>query len=303
MNIECPNCGLENAYFDTIDEIGTYYFCPDCDNSWCDDRHKIKPEDVDISNKVINKEPISKELISKIYSPRNHYIKMLEVCREDMEEEYGVEEYFGDDISTILLQTPDYLKIKSVNIPKEISKEKSEEIINRNIKLFLESVDELSAFPTIPEWANYINAPEELISQIFQDFNPLSSIIFMLPSTDDNTLIELFEGRLVEFQSYLLNQNEITPTPNFNQLKSYFYAVINNDYYYLSYEEEMVVDELRKFLKKELRVISNYKKAIRNIKSESFAGLITKCKENNMNKRDAIVYILDNYFHELYDEK
>lgn len=303
MNVECPNCGFENAYFDTIDEMGTYYFCPDCDNSWCDDRYKIKSEDVDVSDKINNKEPISRELISEIYSPRNHHIKMLEVCREDMEEDYGVEEYFGDEISTLLLQNPDYLKLKSINIPNGISKGKSEKIINHNIKLFLESVDELSAFPTIQEWANYINAPEELISQIFQDFNPLSSIIFMLPSTDDNTLIELFEGRLVDFQSYLLNQNEITPAPNINQLKSCFYAVINNDFGHLSYEEQIIVDELRKFLKKDLTVVSNYKIAVRDIKSESFSGLIAKCKENNMNKKDAIVYILDNYFHELYDEK
>ncbi|MDE6556223.1 MAG: hypothetical protein K2K55_04585 [Duncaniella sp.] len=33
MNTECPNCGMENAYFD-----GVEYVCPDCGHTWgCDE--------------------------------------------------------------------------------------------------------------------------------------------------------------------------------------------------------------------------------------------------------------------------
>lgn len=40
MTIECPFCGMENAYFD-----GVEYVCPDCGKSWdCDE---IPDEDSD----------------------------------------------------------------------------------------------------------------------------------------------------------------------------------------------------------------------------------------------------------------
>lgn len=29
MTVECPNCGMENAYYD-----GVCYVCPDCDYTW-----------------------------------------------------------------------------------------------------------------------------------------------------------------------------------------------------------------------------------------------------------------------------
>lgn len=36
MNCTCPNCGMENAYFEILDEKGVHYVCPDCDHEWCD---------------------------------------------------------------------------------------------------------------------------------------------------------------------------------------------------------------------------------------------------------------------------
>ena len=32
MTVECPNCGMENAYHD-----GVNYVCPDCDYEWDDE--------------------------------------------------------------------------------------------------------------------------------------------------------------------------------------------------------------------------------------------------------------------------
>ena len=36
-----PKCGLENAYFEFMDEKGAHYICPDCEYEWCDNSVKI----------------------------------------------------------------------------------------------------------------------------------------------------------------------------------------------------------------------------------------------------------------------
>lgn len=35
-NVTCPSCGMENAYFEVLDEKGVHYSCPDCDYEWAD---------------------------------------------------------------------------------------------------------------------------------------------------------------------------------------------------------------------------------------------------------------------------
>ena len=42
MNVTCPRCQMENAYFD-----GVVYFCPDCDYEWTDSSVTIDEEDDD----------------------------------------------------------------------------------------------------------------------------------------------------------------------------------------------------------------------------------------------------------------
>lgn len=41
MNVTCPNCQMESAYFVIIDEDGAHYECPDCDHEWIDDSEQI----------------------------------------------------------------------------------------------------------------------------------------------------------------------------------------------------------------------------------------------------------------------
>jgi transposase-like protein len=47
MNFTCPNCGLENAYFDTFDENGSHYLCPDCEYKWTDSSDEVEDEEAD----------------------------------------------------------------------------------------------------------------------------------------------------------------------------------------------------------------------------------------------------------------
>lgn len=41
MNITCPNCHLEDAYLDIVDEGGAHYICPNCDHNWVDPEHAV----------------------------------------------------------------------------------------------------------------------------------------------------------------------------------------------------------------------------------------------------------------------
>lgn len=41
MNFTCPNCEMENAYLEIVDEAGAHYTCPDCDFEWSDDDNSL----------------------------------------------------------------------------------------------------------------------------------------------------------------------------------------------------------------------------------------------------------------------
>jgi uncharacterized Zn ribbon protein len=49
MTTDCPQCGMENAYFD-----GTMYVCPDCDYEWSCDFGEVEDDDWDDLIVVIN---------------------------------------------------------------------------------------------------------------------------------------------------------------------------------------------------------------------------------------------------------
>ncbi len=44
MNCTCPNCEMENAYFEILDEKGVHYAYPDCGHEWCDTSITISEE-------------------------------------------------------------------------------------------------------------------------------------------------------------------------------------------------------------------------------------------------------------------
>lgn len=44
MNFTCPNCGMEGAYLELVDETGSHYTCPDCDYEWSDTSVKAEEE-------------------------------------------------------------------------------------------------------------------------------------------------------------------------------------------------------------------------------------------------------------------
>lgn len=52
MNLTCPNCGMENAYFDIIDGKGSHYICPDCDNEWTDSSDKLEDVEEDDEDEI-----------------------------------------------------------------------------------------------------------------------------------------------------------------------------------------------------------------------------------------------------------
>ena len=52
--ISCPTCGLENAYFEILDENGAHYTCPDCDYEWCDP--SVKPEAENMEDSLYDEE-------------------------------------------------------------------------------------------------------------------------------------------------------------------------------------------------------------------------------------------------------
>ena len=56
MNVTCPACTMENAYFDFYDEAGAHYLCPDCDYKWCDSEYSTidKEEEDDEEDKLRN---------------------------------------------------------------------------------------------------------------------------------------------------------------------------------------------------------------------------------------------------------
>lgn len=55
MNFTCPNCGLENAYFELVGAKGAHYACPDCDYEWVD-RTVTAYEDDELDEEEIDEE-------------------------------------------------------------------------------------------------------------------------------------------------------------------------------------------------------------------------------------------------------
>ena len=44
MNFTCPNCEMENAYLEIVDDLGARYTCPDCEYKWSDASNKVEEE-------------------------------------------------------------------------------------------------------------------------------------------------------------------------------------------------------------------------------------------------------------------
>lgn len=62
----CPNCTLENAYFDT-----RIYYCPNCDYEWNDNHNKQayegNPENPIYKSLILLKEPFFRLIHAKVY--------------------------------------------------------------------------------------------------------------------------------------------------------------------------------------------------------------------------------------------
>ena len=67
MNIMCPQCQNDNAYFDFIDENGSHYICPDCNPEyhWVDVSIKLEDEN---ENWVLNNSELAEEIFDKLFS-------------------------------------------------------------------------------------------------------------------------------------------------------------------------------------------------------------------------------------------
>ena len=201
----CPNCGDENAYHN-----GLAYECPDCGYEW-DSAVRAQSEDVvgdscEHSYRQQDKARVGRKVdpgsIRRLFSPSYRFGKWHALYRET-----GLEEDYYNAIVDALLELGNYSAVRDLAPTGERAGQSEAEIFHRALRHYMESRDELPAFPKPEEWAAYIGAPLEVI----QDACPAEGVdiqAFLPLQVESEDFTVLFYPRLLAIYEREISQSE-----------------------------------------------------------------------------------------------
>ena len=159
--IQCPKCLNENAYFN-----GESYECQECNFEWSKEIENDDASDDNIENNIESnflyqeksfiEAKFNTQSLKRLLSPKWKYYKWNELYKE-----CGVEEDYQNELIDTLTKTKDYGNILKIVSTNNLSIERRSEIIKKVLFGYLESRDELPLYPSIKDWALYVNAPEK----------------------------------------------------------------------------------------------------------------------------------------------
>lgn len=310
LNFECPACFNENAYFN-----GLVNECPDCDSTWSNERSSNKgnkfydeyeedDEDEFKKQSVRTEEvrragnKIDRNALKNLFSPDWQYNRALVLYSEENDD---VDEY-QYAITYSLLEFKKFSEIQTIQPPKNLSEAKVNQLIEKEVKAYLESRDELPLVPSVEDWANYIGAPKSLIEKIIPKppIN-INQLIDFLPKVDQGDLTPLFRNRISQFHLSLKKKGvSEAKRITVEELEDMFAALADNEH--INYGYDYPFDfEMGSYLSKEFNVISKYKKDLNKWDEGSFDKLILDAQEQKLSMGETVVFILENYFKEIME--
>ena len=253
----CPVCGDENAYFN-----GIAYECPDCGHEW----HSsllTTPEETDDEKllRMYRQEDISRVgestnsvSIQRLFSPSYRFSKWHTLFRET-----GVEEDYHTALVDELLESCSYTSLLDIEAPKGLADQRRSELFRGVLRGYLESRDELPAFPRIGDWAEYIDAPIDVLREGFPE-NGIDIMQFLPLTLDEEDFTILFRPRLVSFYDrFQAGSSEPVDYVSIRAVEDLFTEFVTGEKAGIDDEAWFMRSPLRKEFEKELKAIQSYR--------------------------------------------
>jgi hypothetical protein len=198
----CPKCGDENAYFN-----GATYECPDCGREWesslttdfeetDDDRLERFYREQDLSRVG---SAVDADSIRRLFSPSYQFDKWHALYRES-----GPEEDYYDAVVDALLDTGRYTDVAEISPAEKLSDVRRSELFHAALRGYIESRDELPAFPRPEDWASYVDGPLEIMREVCPS-NGVDVAQFLPLATDPDDFTVLFHRRISAFHGRLMS--------------------------------------------------------------------------------------------------
>jgi hypothetical protein len=217
-------------------------------------------------------------------------------------EEEGAEERFGIEVLEALMNGATFKDLEKIKRPIGITDEHVNNALESSIHQFLDTADELLAFPNVSDWANYINAPQNYIEEIIKSRGP-SSVIEYLPRPDEGALTRIYEDDIEALRKSLKSKKELFDgAVTIKRLNNIFGTLANDDESSFKnyYEDYSLVDEVKRYFKKDLTLIKRYKNdleqaLINQVNTGQMEELLKEVKQQNMSKGDSVLFVFRSY--------
>ena len=229
------------------------------------------------------------------YTPSFYYQKNWNEIKFS---ETGPEEFYADKLTEALLGRATYADLLRMPLPKGLTKESAEGILSWMIFRYLDSRDELPAFPAAADWANHIKAPEAYIAGLMKE-DGNTSLLSHLPTLEEGTLQPFFN---VAAQKLYQEMMPLNRTPDLDVLmpekavRQRFTSLAIGHRSALSglphpQLVQMIADAVQAFVPKlrEYRIARQYEQ------ESAFDALLAEVKSRNLSKVEAINFIVHSF--------
>ena len=283
--ITCPFCEDENAYFD-----GFSYRCSSCEREWSEDELTGDNEVISQQEKALVGNSITLQSLQSLFSPAWKYHKFRNLYKE-----HGIIEDYQNELEDILENTHSYDAVLAIKKPIEISEKQQGDIVQRVVRNFLESRDELPVIPTLKDWTAYLGAPNELISEIlpkeeffFRQFLPLE--------TDYDDLTILFHNAIKAVYETVVKKDEYLGDELSLKIleQSFTELVVDDKSLDIENSETLAMSIVKEYLNNELNRVKLYKNFMKD--KEGIRSFIADSSSRHMTLAETIVEMLKPHF-------
>ena len=227
------------------------------------------------------------------YTPSVYYQKSWDDIKYS---ETGPEEAYADALTAALLAGSGYAGLVRVPLPKGLTKPAADDIQAWMLFRYLDSRDELPAFPAAADWASYVKAPVVAVASSMQNGN---SLLTHLPTLEEGTLQPFFANAVKKLYQKMMPLNR---TPDLDVLMTEkavlqrFTALATGRRSALAglphpQLVQMIADAVQAFAPK----LRAYRVAYQNKKQGTFDALLADVKERQLSKLDAIKFIVHSF--------